>query len=84
MGIRFTVRSDELQKVADALEKKFGEPKSVKLAFVPKTLNDVTDAKEAKKLLRLTDILDDNDDVQNIYANFDIDDSLMEEIIASG
>ncbi|MCH9853365.1 MAG: YebC/PmpR family DNA-binding transcriptional regulator [Alphaproteobacteria bacterium] len=74
---------DELQNVASRLEEKFSEPKSVKLVWVPKTLNDVADAKDAKKLLRLTDILDDNDDVQNIYANYDIDDSMMEEIIAS-
>ena len=74
---------DELQNVATLLEEKFSEPKSVKLVWVPKTLNDVADAKDAKKLLRLTDILDDNDDVQNIYANYDIDDSMMEEIIAS-
>jgi transcriptional/translational regulatory protein YebC/TACO1 len=37
---------------------------------------------EAKKLLRLIDALDDLDDVQTVYSNYDIDDSVMERVLA--
>ena len=38
---------------------------------------EVTDEGEAKKILRLMDAIDDHDDVQNVYANFDIADDLL-------
>jgi len=38
--------------------------------------------REAKKLLRLIDDLDDLDDVQEVYSNYDIDDSVMEKVLA--
>ena len=40
------------------------------------------DGESAKKVLRLIDILDDNDDVQDVYANFDIPDSVLDSIEA--
>ncbi len=83
-GHQIHCQSDELQNVASALEAKFSEPKSAKLVWVPKNLIAVARAEDAKKLFRLIDILDDNDDVQNIYANYDIADDIMEEIVAGG
>lgn len=47
---------------------------------VPSTSVPVTDGDDARRVLRLLDLLDDNDDVQDVYANFDIEDALMEEI----
>jgi transcriptional/translational regulatory protein YebC/TACO1 len=50
--------------------------------MVPATLVPVADAGEAKKILRLLDMLDDSDDVQEVYANFDIPDEVMDEAMA--
>ncbi len=38
------------------------------------------EGKEAEQMLKLMETLDDNDDVQNVYANFDIDEAVMENI----
>ena len=70
----------QLQIVSTALEAKFGEAKSMKLVWLPKSPLEVDNSEDAKKILKLSDILDDNDDVQNIYANFDIADNIMEEL----
>ncbi len=81
-GHQIYVTTEMLQNVATILEEKFSTPKSAKLVWLAKTQIAVSNLEDARKLLRLTDILDDNDDVQNIYANFDIEDSIMEEIAA--
>ena len=38
----------------------------------------VTDIEDAKKVLRILEAIEDNDDVQDVYSNFDIDDDMME------
>jgi YebC/PmpR family DNA-binding regulatory protein len=48
--------------------------------MVPASTVPIGDAAGAKKVLRLMDTLDDNDDVQDVYANFDIPDELIEEL----
>ena len=48
--------------------------------MVPASTVPLTEASEAKQVLRLLDILEDNDDVQEVYANLDIDDDLLEEL----
>jgi YebC/PmpR family DNA-binding regulatory protein len=50
------------------------------VAMVPKTIVEITDEKTAKQILRLLESLEDHDDVQNVYANFDIPDEIMESI----
>jgi transcriptional/translational regulatory protein YebC/TACO1 len=40
----------------------------------------VTALEDARQILRIMDMLEDNDDVQDVFANFDIDESLMQEI----
>ena len=46
----------------------------------PKTTSEVDDESQAKKILRLIDALEDNDDVQEVYANFDIPERVLEEV----
>ena len=46
----------------------------------PATTIEVTDADEARKILRIVDAFEDNDDVQDVYSNFDISDELMETV----
>jgi transcriptional/translational regulatory protein YebC/TACO1 len=52
------------------------------LVMVPTSTVAVGDVEGAKKVLRLVDSLDDHDDVQNVYANFDITDELLLEASA--
>ena len=67
--------------VRDALEAKFGPPETAKLDWRP-TMEVTLDEDKAKSLLRLLDQLEDNDDVQNVYANFDIPDAVMQRLSA--
>jgi YebC/PmpR family DNA-binding regulatory protein len=65
----------------DALEKKFGTPESAKLIWQPKNTVDV-DEENARSLLKLIDMLEDNDDVQEVFCNFEISDALAEKLSA--
>ncbi|MGV6801383.1 MAG: YebC/PmpR family DNA-binding transcriptional regulator [bacterium] len=65
--------SEDLAEVAKSLEAKFGEPAGVKLIWKPQNLVPV-EGEKAHKVLKLVSALDDLDDVQNVYANFDISD----------
>ncbi|WP_421875017.1 YebC/PmpR family DNA-binding transcriptional regulator [Pacificispira sp.] len=71
--------AEDLSEVSQALEERFGEPDESKLVWKPQNLTPV-DGDAAESLLRLLDNLDDNDDVQNVYANYDISDEVMEKI----
>ena len=66
----------ELHAVAAALEDAGIEPKEAKLTMLPKTTVDV-DEKTAAQILRCLDAIEDNDDVQDVYGNFDISDEVM-------
>jgi transcriptional/translational regulatory protein YebC/TACO1 len=48
--------------------------------MVSSTVIEVTDIDDARQILRIMDMLEDNDDVQDVFANFDIDESLMQEL----
>jgi YebC/PmpR family DNA-binding regulatory protein len=52
--------------------------KSADIAMVPKETVEVTDEGEAKRLLKLIDALEDNDDIQNVYSNWSMSDELVE------
>jgi YebC/PmpR family DNA-binding regulatory protein len=68
----------EYEKVSRALEDAGIEPDSSELAYIPENLVPVTEVDDAKSILRVIDILDDLEDVQNVYANYDMDPSLLE------
>src|SRR6266571_4212533 len=53
---------------------------AAELTMVPKTTVEVADENDAKKVLRLIDQLEDNDDVQDVYANFDIPERVLEAV----
>jgi YebC/PmpR family DNA-binding regulatory protein len=72
-----TCSPTDLVAVRDALEGAGLTPSSSDLSMVPTSTIEVRDEGEAKKVLRLIEALDDHDDVQNVYANFDIPDSVM-------
>ncbi len=70
---------DQLAEVSSALEKTFGEATSAKPFWKPQNTIDV-DGDKAATLMKLIDALEDNDDVQNVYANFEISDEEMEKL----
>ena len=55
---------------------------NAELALIPKTTIEVDDESQAKKVLRLIDALEENDDVQDVYANFDIPERVLEEAMS--
>ena len=80
-GHVITCEPDDLHAVAGEVEKLFGEPESAKLAWRPQNTVPV-DEGAASTLLKLLDVLDDNDDVQMVSANFEIDDDVMSQLTA--
>jgi transcriptional/translational regulatory protein YebC/TACO1 len=72
---------DALHEVAGVLEKNFGEATSVRIMWRPQNTVDVDDEK-AEKLLKMLEALEDSDDVQNVYANFDMSESVMARLSA--
>jgi transcriptional/translational regulatory protein YebC/TACO1 len=71
----------EAHAVRDALEARFGAPESARLDWRP-TTSVTLDEDRAASVLRLLDVLDESDDVQNVYANFDIPDAVMQKLSA--
>ncbi|OUJ10450.1 YebC/PmpR family DNA-binding transcriptional regulator [Acetobacter okinawensis] len=67
--------------VKDALEARFGEAESAKLDWRPEN-TVILDEEKARSLFKFLDVLEDNDDVQNVYANFDLPDDLAEKLSA--
>ena len=80
-GSTFDVLTDpaDFEAVREALEKKDYSFSEASVTMLPKISVAVT-GKDAERMLRLMDALEDNDDVQNVYANFDISEEVMEEL----
>ncbi len=70
---------ESLREVAKALEEKFGDSKKAALVWRPQNTIKVDD-EAGEKILKLVGTLEDNDDVQNVYANFEISDALMAKL----
>jgi transcriptional/translational regulatory protein YebC/TACO1 len=64
------------REVAKSLEAKFGEPRKAALTWKPQNTVPVDDEK-GEKLFRLIETLNEHDDVQNVYANFEVSDALV-------
>ncbi|HWG05578.1 MAG TPA: YebC/PmpR family DNA-binding transcriptional regulator [Beijerinckiaceae bacterium] len=75
-GHEITTTMESLAEVAKALEAKFGEPRKAKLVWKPQNTIAVDD-EAGEKIVKLVGALEDNDDVQNVYANFEISDALV-------
>ena len=69
-----------LQPIAEGLEKDGFKSVTAEFTRVPQNTIEVTDEKTAVNIMRLLGKLEEHDDVQNVYANFDIDDYLMAKI----
>ncbi|HUZ66368.1 MAG TPA: YebC/PmpR family DNA-binding transcriptional regulator [Beijerinckiaceae bacterium] len=78
-GHEITTAMDALNEVAKSLEAKFGEPRKAKLVWKPQNTIGVDD-ETGEKIIRLVGSLEDNDDVQNVYANFEVSDALIAKL----
>ncbi len=72
---------ESFAEVSKTLEAKFGEPRKAGLVWRPQNTVPVDDD-NGEKLLKLIETLEDNDDVQNVYSNFEISDALMAKLSA--
>jgi YebC/PmpR family DNA-binding regulatory protein len=79
-SFRVTSAPESLTAVREAIEAAGMEVDSSELTMVPKTTVNLDDEGAAKKTLRLMDALEENDDVQEVYANFDIPEQVMEAV----
>jgi YebC/PmpR family DNA-binding regulatory protein len=73
-----TVAPENLSAVREAIEAAGLPVDSAELTMVPKTTVEVEEEAVARKVLRLVDALEENDDVQDVYANFDIPERVLE------
>jgi transcriptional/translational regulatory protein YebC/TACO1 len=80
-GHQIFTTPDTLAEVAKALEAKFGEPRKSALTWKPQNSVCVDD-EAGEKILKLIESLDDNDDVQNVHANFEVSDALVQKMSA--
>jgi len=71
----------DLNSVSNALEAELGESDSTKLIWKPTTTTEL-DLEGMQKLMRLIDVLEDDDDVQRVTANFEVSDEVMDQLNA--
>jgi YebC/PmpR family DNA-binding regulatory protein len=72
---------ESLREVAKALEAKFGEPRKAALTWKPQNTVPIDD-EQGEKLFKMIETLQDHDDVQNVYANFEVSDALVTRMSA--
>ncbi len=78
-GHEIYASQETFREVAKALEAKFGEARKAALTWKPQNTVPVDD-ETGEKLLKLIDLLNEHDDVQNVYANFEISDALLKKM----
>ena len=78
-GHEITCATEDYSSVSEALFAAFGAPEEAGLVWKPQNTIEVNEA-QASTLIKLLDVLDDNDDVQSIASNFDIPDEIMAKL----
>lgn len=80
---RLTCEATDLNGLRDALEANDVAIENADLTMLPTSTVEITDISDAKAILRLIDALDDNDDVQDVFANFDMPDEVLQAAAAA-
>ncbi len=75
-----TCPMDELSMVRDSLAKKYGDPESVRIGWFAKIISDITSLEQAESILKLTESLEDLDDVQNVWGNYIIPNEIAQKM----
>lgn len=78
--IEVTTDPSNFMEVRDALEKAGFKPDSAEVTMIPQTMVKL-EGKQAENMLKLMDRMEDNDDVQNVYSNFDISEEEMDKMM---
>jgi transcriptional/translational regulatory protein YebC/TACO1 len=73
---------DSLGTVAAALEEKLGEPESVRPFWKPNLTTEV-DEENAQSIMKLIAALEDDDDVQHVFANFEVSEDVLKKLTAA-
>jgi YebC/PmpR family DNA-binding regulatory protein len=81
-GHEFLCAVDSFGEVRDALEKALGTSEAARIVFKPLDTKPV-DEDTARMLMKLMDALDDHDDIQQVYANYEMSDAVMERLAAA-
>jgi transcriptional/translational regulatory protein YebC/TACO1 len=81
-GHVITCGFDSLGTVAASLEKTLGEAASVKAVWKP-NLTTLVDEENAQKIMKIIAALEDDDDVQNVFANFEVSEDVMRKLTAA-
>ena len=71
---------EDSSKVLEYLNSKFGEPNESYVGWKPQNLITIDDLEKAIKIIKLIDGLEDNDDVQKVFSNYQFSDSVLEEL----
>jgi YebC/PmpR family DNA-binding regulatory protein len=79
-SFQVTVAPEDLSSVREALEAGGTAIEAAQLTMVPKTTVELDDESAARKVLRLLDALEESDDVQDVYSNFDIPERVLEAV----
>ena len=77
-----TCSFDNLGTIAGALEEKLGEPESVRAIWKPNLSTEV-DEDNAQSIMKLIAALEDDDDVQNVFANFEVSEDVLKKLTAA-
>ena len=80
-GHQVITQLDSLNEVTKALEAKFGEPRKSGMVWRPQNTVAVDD-EAGEKIVKLVEALEESDDVQNVYANFELSEALMQKMSA--
>jgi len=80
-GHQIVTQLETLNEVTKALEAKFGEPRKSGMVWKPQNTVSVDD-EAGEKIVKLVEALEESDDVQNVYANFELSDALMQKMSA--
>jgi YebC/PmpR family DNA-binding regulatory protein len=81
-GHLVTTTFDNLGSVANAIEEKLGPPQSVKVVWKPVVTSEV-DAEAAESVMKLLGTLEDDDDVQAVFSNFEVDEATLAKLTAA-
>lgn len=77
---QFLTGIEDFQALVEGFEREGLIPKSAEFTRIPQNTIEITDEKTATQILKLLDKLEEHDDVQNVYSNFDIDEELIKKL----
>jgi len=71
---------DDFMAVKEAMEQDGISIEDADIVMLPQNMVDINDEEQARKIMKLIDVLEDHDDVQNVYMNGNIPDEIMEKL----